>query len=317
VGGAAVAHDFALGGVAAAAQANNEVAAALVRRSWFFQNAQAVFPYLAWLNLIWVVPMLFWWRAVRRTKAFSPRSRITAAVIVAIVAFPASRESVAQEGSNDAAAPKAQRAKRFDEIVREDFFEGLAGDTAALARAMKVCEDALANNPAHAEALVWHGSGLLANAGKAFEGGDVSKGLTLWQQGLEEMNRAVALQPDSVGVLIPRGAALLEVSKHTPDQLQAAQLLKTGVADYEKVLRLQEAYFAKLSAHARGELLFGLAEGFHRLGDIGKAKTSQDLLTPRKPVSGLRPRTRQRSGINPEWLRVLAATRSDASAVRR
>ncbi len=74
VGGAAVAHDFALGGVAAAAEANNEVAATVVRRSLFFQNAQAVFPYLAWLNLIWVIPMLLWWRAVRRaSNALQPR----------------------------------------------------------------------------------------------------------------------------------------------------------------------------------------------------------------------------------------------------
>jgi Sigma-70, region 4 len=47
VGGAAIAHDFALGGLAAAAEANNELAAAFVRRSLFFQKAQAVFPYLA------------------------------------------------------------------------------------------------------------------------------------------------------------------------------------------------------------------------------------------------------------------------------
>ena len=274
VGGAAVAHDFALGGVAAAAQANNEVAAAFVRRSWFFQNAQAVFPYLAWLNLIWVIPMLLWWRAVRRASTFQPRSDIVAvAVVTGIFVFPAFREAIAQEVINGPAASKAERAKRFDELVREDFFEGFAGDLEALTRAIKVCEDALAQNTKHAEALVWHGSGLLAIAGKAFESRDFSKGFAHWQQGLEEMNRAVALQPDNVEVRIPRGAALLETSKHTPDPAQAAQLLKTGVADYEKVLRLQEGYFAKLSVHARGELLFGLAEGFHRLGDTAKAQT--------------------------------------------
>ena len=67
VGGAAIAHDFALGGVAAAAaQANNEVAAVFVRNSPFFKMTQALFPHLAWLNLIWVIPLLLWWQVVRR-----------------------------------------------------------------------------------------------------------------------------------------------------------------------------------------------------------------------------------------------------------
>ena len=74
VGGAAIAHDFALGGVAAAAgQANNEVAAVFVRTSPFFKMTQALFPYLAWLNLIWVIPMLLWWQVVRRGGQNDPR----------------------------------------------------------------------------------------------------------------------------------------------------------------------------------------------------------------------------------------------------
>src|SRR5262245_15120454 len=42
--------------------------------------------------------------------------------------------------------------ERFDYLVREDYFAGLAGDQAALERAIKVCEEALAKNPKHAEA---------------------------------------------------------------------------------------------------------------------------------------------------------------------
>ena len=83
---------------------------------------------------------------------------------------------------------------------------------------------------------------------------------------------AVSLAPDNVGVLIPRGATLLEVSRFVPDANTGRALLATAVADYERVLDLQAPYFKYLSEHARGELLFGLAEGLHRLGERDRAR---------------------------------------------
>jgi RNA polymerase sigma factor (sigma-70 family) len=64
MGGVAVAHDFALGGFAHAAQVNNELAARFIRPLPFFKYGEVALRYLAWLNLIWVVPMIAWWRAV-------------------------------------------------------------------------------------------------------------------------------------------------------------------------------------------------------------------------------------------------------------
>jgi hypothetical protein len=43
------------------------------------------------------------------------------------------------------------------------------------------------------------------------------------------------------------------------------------LSDYEHVLKLQAAYVDKLGDHPKGELLFGLAEGWSRSGQIGKA----------------------------------------------
>jgi tetratricopeptide (TPR) repeat protein len=162
--------------------------------------------------------------------------------------------------------------KRFDFLVREDFFAGLAGDQQRFDKAMKVCEESLAKNPKHAEAMVWHGAGVFARAGLAFRIGDMRKGGELWQKGLDEMNAAVALAPDNVEVLIPRAAGLLEASKHVPVPARARELLETAVNDYEKVLLLQQSYFDKLSTHARGELLSALGSGWHRLGDLKKAE---------------------------------------------
>lgn len=162
--------------------------------------------------------------------------------------------------------------ERFDYLVRGDFFAGMAGDQARFDRAMKVCEDALAKNPNHAEALVWHGGGLVWLAGLAFQKADLRKGAELWDCGLQEMDRAVELQPANVGVLIPRGAVLLPASRFVRDAAVQRTLLEKAVGDYEKVLEIQKPYFGRLSSHARSELLFGLAEGSARLGNPDKAR---------------------------------------------
>src|SRR5215472_17505263 len=99
--------------------------------------------------------------------------------------------------------------ERFDLKVRTYFFTGFQGNQAALDKGMKITEDALAADPQNAEALVWHGAGVSFKSGQAFATGDAQKGMELWRQGMAEMDKAVALAPDKVGVRIPRGASLL------------------------------------------------------------------------------------------------------------
>lgn len=68
-GGIAVARDFACGGIAQAAQANNEVAQQLNNSSWFFHYGEIIGDHYFWMNLIWVVPMaLFWKLAARKNR---------------------------------------------------------------------------------------------------------------------------------------------------------------------------------------------------------------------------------------------------------
>ena len=175
--------------------------------------------------------------------------------------------------------------QRFDDLVRADFFAGFAGDAARLQKGMGVCEQTLADNPSHAEALVWHGSGLFFLGGRAFSTGDMATGGRLVTQGLEEMDKAVALAPDKVGVLIPRGAALLTATRRMPPD-SGRPLLESAVANYEHVLALQAPFFATLGDHPKGELLFGLAEGYYRLGDMQKAQLYFERLTTEAPASG-------------------------------
>jgi RNA polymerase sigma factor (sigma-70 family) len=67
MGAAAVAREFALGDFVQAAKANNEIAAQFFRSNLFFRGAQIVYRYYYWLNLIWVLPAIVWWRInVRR-----------------------------------------------------------------------------------------------------------------------------------------------------------------------------------------------------------------------------------------------------------
>lgn len=160
--------------------------------------------------------------------------------------------------------------ERFDMTVRNDFFTGFAGDRAALERGMKKCEEILATNPKHAEAMVWHGSGIFFQSGQAAQNKDYPKAGELYTRGLDEMAAAVALAPENVSVLIPRGATLLNASHFIPGD-NGKELLKIGLADYEKVYRLQRAHFDKLPGHASGELLFGIAEGYQRMGDDAHA----------------------------------------------
>jgi tetratricopeptide (TPR) repeat protein len=174
-------------------------------------------------------------------------------------------------GLSLAALGLAAAEERFDMRVRNDFFAGFAGNQEALNRGMKLCEDELAHNPANAPALVWHGSGVFFQSGMYFRTGDRAKGGEFWQRGLGEMDQAVTMAPDDLGVRIPRGAVLLTASRMLPSAELARPLIEKGVGDFERVLELQKNYFDTLGTHPRGELLIALADGYARLGKDDQA----------------------------------------------
>jgi hypothetical protein len=179
----------------------------------------------------------------------------------------------------------AGNAQRFDNLVREDFFAGVSGDEARLQKVLDVCDAALARDPRDAQALVWHGSALVVRAGRQFEKGDPANGGATFERGMKEMDDALGLAPDNPGVLIPRAAVLFEATRPMPPQM-ARPLLESAVSSYEHVLDIQRAYFSTLSEHAKGELLFGLAEGSARLGRPEKARIYFEQLVKEAPGSG-------------------------------
>jgi len=200
----------------------------------------------------------------------------------------------------------AARPQRFDYLVRADFFAGIAGDEARLQKVIDTCERALAENPQHPEAMVWRGATAVVRAGQAFQKGDAASGQSLFARGVTEMTEATALAPDNPGVLIPRGAVLLEATRNLPAET-ARPLVQSAVANYEHALELQRATFASLGDHAKGELLFGLADGWARLGDAQKARQYFERLIAEAPTSGQAPKAR-------EWMTTGVVPRSNGAS---
>jgi len=177
-------------------------------------------------------------------------------------------------------------AAHFDDKVRNDYFAGIAGDKAALERAMAASEDAITNDPSvAAEAKSWHGTGLLVLSGQKFQQGDAAAGGELWARAIREMDEAGRMEPDNPAVLIPRAAAWFAASRTTPPEM-GGPILKKALADYEHVFDIQKAYFDRLGVHPRSELLFGLADGYARDGNPEKARFYFEKLAALGPQSG-------------------------------
>jgi hypothetical protein len=199
-------------------------------------------------------------------------------------------------------APAQDAGTRFDYLVREDMFKGFEGDIEAFDRAMALCERRLASNPDDAEALVWHGAGLMVRAGAAFRAGGREQGIRLTLQATAEMNRAVALKPDSVSVLIPRATSLLGAATHMADSSRRRDYARQAAGDLEKVLALQQAFFAMLAAHPKGELLGALAESWSLVGESDRARGYLVRIADELPGTKYADAARQRldnSGANP------------------
>lgn len=192
-------------------------------------------------------------------------------LIAAVLSFSAGLCTRNQAHAGQAAA---ETAPRFDHIVRNDFFAGFNGDSAALERALQITTRVLAAQPDHAEALVWHGSGLFFQSGQSFRQGDNQKGMELWTKGLQMMDRAVELAPDHIGVRVPRGSVLLTTARFVPANM-APQLVARAAADFARTFELQKDRIAAMPSHPKGELLSALAE----LNELqGKRDDSRALL---------------------------------------
>jgi hypothetical protein len=68
MGAVAVAHDYANGGFAYAAHANDKVAAHWLWAHNFFRDTNFAGDHMQWLNLLWVLPLLRWWHILKKQR---------------------------------------------------------------------------------------------------------------------------------------------------------------------------------------------------------------------------------------------------------
>jgi RNA polymerase sigma factor (sigma-70 family) len=68
VGSLAIAHDFARGGMACAAQANNDPAEQFTNASVFFRFIQTMNQHWVWMNFLWIVPLFVQWQVIARSR---------------------------------------------------------------------------------------------------------------------------------------------------------------------------------------------------------------------------------------------------------
>ncbi|HEX4349266.1 MAG TPA: hypothetical protein VH251_02705, partial [Verrucomicrobiae bacterium] len=67
-GGIAIAHDFAVGGIARAVQANTEIARQFIQQNLFFRVSQVISSHSLLVMLVWVIPVAWQSRIVARAR---------------------------------------------------------------------------------------------------------------------------------------------------------------------------------------------------------------------------------------------------------
>jgi tetratricopeptide (TPR) repeat protein len=162
--------------------------------------------------------------------------------------------------------------ERFDFEVREEMFRAFGGNEAALKSAMATIEAKLKEQPEHAEALVWRGAARNWMAGRALEAGDSAGAHALSVAGMADMDRAFALEPSNIGVLVPRAAVLLAVARNQRDAARMRELAGQSAVNFESALALRRNAFDRLGQHNRGEYLSGLAESWALAGNKDMAE---------------------------------------------
>ena len=96
------------------------------------------------------------------------------------------------------------------------------------------------------------------------------------------MDDAVKLDPDNVGVRIPRASVLLPAARDTPPAM-SKPLLKTVLADFEYIYKKQIDHLDSLGTHPRGELRMGLADTYRLLGKLESSKEQLEAIAKELP----------------------------------
>jgi tetratricopeptide (TPR) repeat protein len=160
--------------------------------------------------------------------------------------------------------------------VQRDILMGIGGNGEALKRGMEVCEKTLAEHPDHPGALVFHGIGLLAQSQGNPE---------IFPKALSEMDRGAELDPQNLGVRIPRGSVLIVMSRQMPDSPWRQAQIEKARADFQYAFDTQKEHLSSLGTHPLGELLQNLGDIYSRLDKPDEAQKYYALIQSMLPES--------------------------------
>jgi tetratricopeptide (TPR) repeat protein len=155
--------------------------------------------------------------------------------------------------------------------VREETFAGfLADDMTRFERGMQRVQEYLKEDPDNMDALNWTGAGTVYRAVRAFRAGDDATGDRLFAEGVAMMDKAIAAQPNNIGVRATAGGTLMRFLSELPDR-HYRPALERARDSYAALYKLQEAMLDRFPMHLKGEPLAGMAETAFRLGDREQA----------------------------------------------
>jgi hypothetical protein len=92
------------------------------------------------------------------------------------------------------------------------------------------------------------------------------------------------LEPDNIGVLIPRAAVLMPASRNLPNPIKG-QVLASVLRDFTRVYEAQKDTLDKIGEHPLGELRMGLADIHRSLGDLEKSREHLEAVKRELPDS--------------------------------
>jgi tetratricopeptide (TPR) repeat protein len=202
-------------------------------------------------------------------------------VLALLLATPALAQSNAQPKDDFRPPPTTahpQSTGAVPQSVLDDFIAGFNGDDQAIDRAMSATADIMLKDPNNAEALAWNSSGKGVQTGAAFRSGDFQKGMQLWRESQEGMNKAVEMDPNNPRIRVIRGKSMLEGSLHDPNPGTSNASAQMAIDDLENAVNLMGDRFEKNAPkNFRQEMYSWMYQAAAKVGDKEKAEKYKKL----------------------------------------
>ena len=177
--------------------------------------------------------------------------------------------------------------------VREDLFAGfLANDMDRLRAGMQKVEDLLRENPKNAGALAWKGLGQVTLAVRSLEAGNRKEFDREYAAAIDLFEQCLKMAPNNEGVFAIYGGTMIMFAPRVPADLQRGAWEKAR-AMFTGLYGAQKETLAKMPPHFQGEVLAGLAESEHHLGNAEQSRVWLRQIVANMPATPYERRAQQ------------------------